>query len=96
MTSGGGYGPVPGEWMGPGGGAPPGALAALSEGACPVHTGVALEPGTVRVGRAGWPAGWCGRCGCWWHAGPDGFAEAGALVATWHRDGGRDAAAGHD
>jgi hypothetical protein len=86
------YGPVPDEWVA--GGAPPGALAAFSEGTCPVHL-TGLEPGFVGVFRRPYPAGWCGTCGCWWHAGPDGFVPAGHLVATWDTTGGgKDAAAG--
>lgn len=73
--------PIPPDWET--GGVPLIAVAAFSEGACPVHLSVPLSEGMVRYGgKLGmpvrWvPGGWCDLCETWWHQ------ASGALSAVW-------------
>lgn len=76
--------PVPEAWMRAG--APPEAMAAFTEGACPVHRTMLAPDMISRGGKGSLPRTWieagrCEACAADWHLGE--YDGAVMLVATW-------------
>jgi hypothetical protein len=88
-------GPVPAAWLT--GGMPDGAMAAFSEGACPVHHSPLAVQTISHGGQGSLPyresgAGWCSQCRAHWHI--TTYAGRPSLTVTWDTTGSAEFPAG--